>query len=112
MPYLLSDRDGEELPAIFESVRNIQNTTRGRPIRRDRGGQGGSASRAYVVITSVTNESYYIGNVIGGPDDPTVSTADVSIRVKGATYNAFEVGFVSFSDVVDGIYYIEGFLLG
>ncbi len=72
----------------------------------------GGGSRAYVVITSVTDAANYIGDVIVGPNDPTILTADVEIKVQGATANEFEVGYSNFSDVVNEIHYLNGGLLG
>ena len=111
MAKLLSNQHAEELPRIFEAIRNMEQSTRGRPIRRDRG-IGGGGSRAYVVITAVTDAANYTGNVITSPDDPTIITAGVAIKVQGATANEFEVGYSNFADVVDDVYYLGGGLLG
>ena len=111
MAKLLSNRHAEELPQIFEAVRNMEQSTRGRPIRRDRG-IGGGGSRAYVVITAVTDAANYVGDVITSPDDPTVITADVAIKVKDATANEFAIGYDNFADNVDDTYWLDGFVLG
>lgn len=73
---------------------------------------GGGGSRAFVVITAVTDASNYVGDVITSPVDPTVLKEDVAISVPGATANSFEVGYTAFMDVVDDVYYPDGFLLG
>ena len=112
MAKLLSNQDAAELPAIFEAVRNMTTSTRGRPIRRDRGGTGSAGSRAYVVITAVTDPANYTGNVITSPDDSTVIDTGVDIKVTGAVSNEFAIGYEAFADNVDGVYYPDGFLLG
>lgn len=112
MAKLLSDQTAEELPEIFEAVRNMSQATRGRPIRRDRGG-GGGAERPYIIITEVTDPANYVGNVLGGPADlGTIVEEDVAIQIIDATANELVIGFKSFSDVVDDVYYLEGALLG
>jgi len=111
MAKLLSNEHANELPEIFETVRNIQQASRGRPIRRDRG-IGGGSSRAYVKITGVTDAANYIGVLLTGPEDDTVIKEDIVIRVKGATTNEFAVDYPAFADVVDDIYYLDGTLLG
>ncbi|MGB2265090.1 MAG: hypothetical protein ACPH3C_07875 [Glaciecola sp.] len=112
MAKLLSDQTAEELPAIFETVRNIQQATRGESKRRDRGIGGAAASRAYVIITGVTNPATYTGNVLKGPDDSEVKKTGVAIRVKGATSNEFEIGYAAFADLSNGSYWLNGSLLG
>jgi hypothetical protein len=112
MAKLLSNQHAEELPRIFEAVRNMDLPTRGRPIRRDRGIGGGGGSRSYVVITAVTDAANYVGNVITSPDDSTVIDTGVAIKVNGATANSFEVGYENFADNVDDVYYLDGSLLG
>ena len=42
----------------------------------------------------------------------TVIDTDVTIKVKGATANSFEVGYANFADNVDDVYYLDGSLLG
>tara|TARA_R110002167_G_scaffold256475_1_gene462849 strand:+ start:1991 stop:2332 length:342 start_codon:yes stop_codon:yes gene_type:complete len=113
MAKLLSNETASELPAIFEAVRNLTANTRVLPRRRIRSlGGGGSGSRAYVVITAVTDAANYVGDVITGPDDATIITGGVAIKVKGATANAFEVGYPNFADVVGDVYYLDGSVLG
>lgn len=73
---------------------------------------GESSTRAFVIITEVTNASTYLGNVLGGPNDADVIEQDVQIRVFDATTNAFAVGYRSFADLSGGFYYLEGTLLG
>jgi len=73
---------------------------------------GGGAERPYVIITSVIDAENYVGNVLGGPADATVQETGVTITVSGALGNPFEVGYKTFSDLVDGIYYLDGYLLG
>lgn len=73
---------------------------------------GGGGSRAYVVITAVTDAANYVGDVIAGPDDPTIITADVAIKVKNATANEFAIGYPNFADVVGDVYWLDGFVLG
>ena len=111
MAKLLSNQHAEELPRIFEAVRNMEQSTRGRPIRRDRG-IGGGGSRSYVIITAVTDAANYTGNVITSPDDPTIIDTGIAIKVSGAGSNPFEVGYAAFMDSVDDVYYADGFLLG
>ena len=72
----------------------------------------GGAERPYVIITSVTSPSVYVGNVITSPDDATVIDTAVDIKASGALSNAFEVGYQAFADSVDDVYYLDGFLLG
>lgn len=74
--------------------------------------EGGGAERPYVIITSVIDAENYKGNVLGGPDDPTVKETGVNIKVPGATSNDFSVGYTAFSDLVSSVYYLDGFLLG
>lgn len=81
-----------------------------RRIRSTGGGDGGT--RSYVIITAVTDPANYIGNVITSPEDPTVVTADVAIKVSGATANEFEIGYSNFADKSGDIYYLSGGLLG
>lgn len=74
--------------------------------------ESGGAERPYVIITAVTDAANYIGNVLKGPTDSTVIKTGVAIKVLDATANELEVGYKSFSDVVDDIFYLEGGLLG
>ena len=111
MAKLLTDETAAELPSIFEAVRNMQQETHTRPRRRIRS-LGGGTERAYVIITSVISPSSYIGNVLTSPTDSTVIATGVSIGVSGATANPFNVGYPAFSDKVDDVYYIDGYLLG
>lgn len=74
--------------------------------------EGGGAERPYVIITSVVDAANYKGDVLGGPDDPTVKETGVNIKVPGATSNDFSVGYTAFSDLVSSVYYLDGFLLG
>lgn len=112
MAKMLKDSTAKELPAIFETVRNIQQQTRTQPRRRIRS-LGGGGTRAYVVITNNDDgPAEYVGDVINGPDDPTVKTADVVIKVSGATANDFEVGYSNFADKSGDVFYLSGGLLG
>jgi len=74
MAKLLSDQTASELPSIFEAVRNIQQSTRGRPIRRDRGGVGGGTIFGLCTITGENeekpNKEYFVNVREGNPNDP------------------------------------------
>jgi hypothetical protein len=77
---------------------------------------GGGSERSYVVITSVESASSYIGDVITSPDDATVITEGVAIKVENALSNAFDVGYSNFADKTkDGsgndVYYLAALLL-
>lgn len=71
---------------------------------------GGSA-RAYVVITAVTSASVYVGNVLKGPGQATITSTGVAIQVFGAEENPLSIGYPNFADLVDGVYYLNGDLL-
>lgn len=71
---------------------------------------GGSA-RAYVVITAVTDAANYIGDVLSGPGQTTVTNTGVTIVVFGAEENPLSKGYTNFADLVDGVYYLNGDLL-
>ena len=73
---------------------------------------GGGGSRAYVIITAVTDPANYVGDVITGPDDATIITVGVAIKVKNATANEFAIGYPNFADVVGDVYWLDGFVLG
>jgi hypothetical protein len=67
----------------------------------------GGGSRPYVKITTATDQNNYIGNVIT-PTSATVITTGVTIEAKQPTAGAsLKVGTEIFSDLIDGIYYIE-----
>ena len=72
----------------------------------------GGGGRAYVVITAVTDAANYVGDVITGPDDPTIITVGVAIKVKNATSNEFNIGYDDFADVIGEIYWLDGDVLG
>ena len=73
---------------------------------------GGGGARPFVVITSVTDAANYVGNIVTSPTDPTVITIGVTIQVDGATANEFNVGYDNFADLSDGVYWLDGRLLG
>lgn len=73
---------------------------------------GGATSRAYIQITGVTDPATYIGNLLTSPDDDTIITEGIEIKVPDATANEFAIGYSDFADVVDGRYFLDGTLLG
>lgn len=100
MGKLLSNRDADELPAIFEAVRNIQQSTRGRPIRRDRGGTGKGTEFGLCTITEEgeNDKEYLVDVVVGNPQITVETPPEPDDVIKGvlylnyATTNAVAVG--------------------
>jgi hypothetical protein len=113
MAKVLSDNTANRLMIALDVVDNLPAPTRGQSRRRVRTKSkgGGGAERPYVVITSVTDAANYVGDVLTSPADPTVVKSAVTIKVKGALSNPFNIGYESFSDLVDDIYYLDGLLL-
>ena len=87
---------------------------RNAPRRRIRS-LGGSV-RQWVVITSVTSPSEYVGDLYNFPGGSATQTG-IKISVYGASSNEYNVGYAAFADKstnTDGedVYYIDGYLLG
>ena len=101
----------------ISTTEGLTGPSRAPSVRRVRtGGAASTAQRAYVVITSVESASSYIGDVITSPDDATVITEGVTIKVENALSNAFDVGYSNFADKTkdgDGndVYYLAALLL-
>lgn len=95
MAKLLSDQTASELPAIFEAVRNIPQATRGRPIRRDRGGVGGDETKfGLCTITEEKTESLFAVDVVLGNPNDSENTEVISglLYLNYATTNAIAIG--------------------
>lgn len=94
MAKLLSNTHADELPAIFETVRNIQQATRGRPNRRDRGGQGGGGTEfGLCTITGdgANDQQYLVNVVLGNPNDNADPVTGI-LFLNNATVNPVSVG--------------------
>ena len=68
------------------------------------GASGGG--RPYLVITSVTDVNNYVANVIT-PTDITVIESNVSVKALQPEAGLLPIGTKIFSDLIDGVYYIE-----
>jgi len=114
MAKVLSDNTANRLMIALDEVDNLRKDPRGKTRRRIRtvSKGGGGAERPYVAITAVTDAANYVGNVLTSPSDSTVLKSGVTIQVPSAEGNPFIVGYTTFSDLVNDIYYIDGYLLG
>ena len=117
MARVLSETTYKRMMTSIGATEGMPTEARAPSARRIRSiGGGGGGTRSYVVITSVNSASSYVGDVITSPDDNTVITEDVNIKVENASTNAFEVGYSSFADKSkDGggndVYYLAALLL-
>ena len=119
MAKLLSDNTAARMLRAISATENSAPVSKGRLRRRIRTGGAGSV-RSYVRITEVIDAANYIGNVLEGPDDDTVTDEGVIIRVDGAKSNPFGVDYSAFADggsaeiddVQTTVFYLDGYLLG
>jgi len=93
MAKLLSNTHADELPAIFETVRNIQQSTRGRPRRRDRGGTGGGTEFGLCTITGdgANDQQYLVSVILGNPNDGADPVTGI-LFLNNATVNPVSTG--------------------
>jgi len=93
MGKFLSDQHANELPEIFNAVRDIIQPTRGRPIRRDRGGQGSGNPFGLCTITAegANDQQFLVDVVLGNPNDAGPSVKGI-LYLNYATTNAIAIG--------------------
>lgn len=109
MAKLLSNQHANELPEIFEAVRNTLLPTRGRPIRRDRGGTGGGTEFGLCTITAENSPiQFAVDVVVGNPNDGADPVKGI-LYLNYATTNAIAIGaqimtIIYSSTVTDIIY--------
>lgn len=92
-------------------IRNPDNFVKRLPgghiLTSKRRNKSGGAQRPYVVITAVTDRNTYVGDV-RTPTDATVLVEDVAIKALDPTAGgSLKIGDKFFSDLTDGVYYIE-----
>ena len=114
MAKFLSDRSAQRLGPALDAIESLAPKKRNAPRRRIRS-LGGSV-RQWVVITSVTSPSEYVGDLYNFPGGSATQTG-IKISVYGASSNEYNVGYAAFADKstnTDGedVYYIDGYLLG
>ena len=113
MARVLSENTYQRMMTSIGTTEGLAGPSRAPSVRRVRtGGTGAGSVRSYVVITTIIDAENYTGDVVVGPEDLTVTTANVSIKVVNATTNPYQIGYSAFSDVVENTYYIDGNLLG
>ncbi len=68
---------------------------------------GGGAQRPYINILSSTAPDTYSGDLLTSPTDDTVIEAGIEIKALQVQFGAIELPLETFSDVVDGVYYVQ-----
>jgi len=113
MARVLSENTYQRMMTSIGTTEGLAGPSRAPSVRRVRtGGTGAGSVRSYVKITAVTDPENYTGDILNGPDDETIKETGISIKVKGATANAFSIGYSDFADKSGDAYYLDGFLLG
>jgi hypothetical protein len=112
MARVLSENTYQRMMTSIGTTEGLAGPSRAPSVRRVRSVGGGGSVRSYVKITAVTDPENYTGDILNGPDDETIKETGVSIKVKGATANAYIVGYTAFADKSGDVYYLDGFLLG
>jgi hypothetical protein len=115
MAKFLSDRSAQRLGPALDAIESLAPRKRNAPRRRIRSSSKGGSVRQWIIVTSSSSPSEYTGDVYTGPNGDLVEEG-VTVKVNGATANAFEEGYAAFGDKVeeDGedVYYLDGYLLG
>jgi len=68
---------------------------------------GGGAQRPYIHILSSTAPDTYAGDLLTSPTDNTVLEADIEIKALQVQFGAIELPLETFSDIVEGVYYVQ-----
>ena len=96
----------------ISTTEGLAGPSRAPSVRRVRSVGGGGSVRSYVRITAVIDPENYTGDILNGPDDTTEKETGITIKVKGATANAYSIGYSNFADKSGDVYYLDGSLLG
>jgi len=68
---------------------------------------GGGAQRPYIHILSSTAPDTYAGDLLTSPTDNTVLEADIEIKALQVQFGTIELPLETFSDIVEGVYYVQ-----
>lgn len=92
---------------IVEVVRYNDRTIDGNQMQWLVRSSGGGAQRPYIHILSSTAPDTYAGDLLTSPTDNTVLEADIEIKALQVQFGTIELPLETFSDIVEGVYYVQ-----